>query len=310
MPFDVFICYKRNSGEDLAEHLKAGLEEWGIHAFLDTKDINEKFKGTEDWTKTRDRAVIESKRFLLVITAGFELSPEIKKELSLAREYANKEFVYFRHKDLKPNLKIILNNGELDLGKQQQTPFETKQELLRKAHSILMESQKVYHTLDTALTGDRTFNHGAQEIKSMAPSAGQWDPLPAIRVNVTQTPLGSSQIRQMPQVGWELFNDSSYQLKIRIEVHPILGGRDLHPLSDNDMNGTKRYFVEPHAAAFGNGLFSLPIECARSGEELILEMRSSAEDFNEPQKGEYKFVPKWWKYMRKENQWSYYPQGP
>ena len=68
-------------------------------------------------------------------------------------------------------------------------------------------------------------------------------------------------------------NAMSDQLKIRIEVQPILGGRDLHPLSDNDMNGTKRYFVEPHTAAFGNGLFSLPIECARSSEGLALGFR-------------------------------------
>lgn len=146
--FDVFICYKRNSGEDFAEHLKKGLEELGVHAFLDTKDIPNKFKGTQKWTDARDRTVIESKTFLLIITPGFDKSSEIKKELSLARKCENKEFVYFRHKDLTPNLKIILDNEELDMAEQQQVPFDTKHELLRKAHSILIEGQKAPITLD------------------------------------------------------------------------------------------------------------------------------------------------------------------
>jgi hypothetical protein len=35
-PFDVFICHKKSSGKDFAEHLKAGLEELGYSA-LNTK---------------------------------------------------------------------------------------------------------------------------------------------------------------------------------------------------------------------------------------------------------------------------------
>jgi len=147
-PFDAFICYKRNSGEDFAEHLKRGLEELGVHTFLDTKDIPGKFKGTQKWIDMRDKAVVESKVLLLVITPGFDKSLEIRKELSLARKDEEKEFVYFRHKDLAPNLKIVLVNEELDLAKQQQVPFDTKHELLRKAHSILIEGQGVPTTLN------------------------------------------------------------------------------------------------------------------------------------------------------------------
>lgn len=142
MSFDVFICYKRMSAEDFAEHLKKGLEEFGVHVFLDTKDIPRKLKGTQEWTDARDRTVVESRTFLLILTPGFDTSPEIAKELSLARECPNKEFVYFRHKDLTPNLKIVLDKETLDLGKQQQIPFDTKQDLLRKAHSILIEGHK------------------------------------------------------------------------------------------------------------------------------------------------------------------------
>jgi len=141
--FDVFICYKRLSAQDFAETLKKSLEEFGVRAFLDIKDIPERFKGTEEWTKARDKAVIESKIFVLIITAGFNLSPEIKKELSLARKYADKEFVYFRHKSLKPNLKIVIDSEELDIGKQNQVSFSTENDLVRKAHSILIEGADI-----------------------------------------------------------------------------------------------------------------------------------------------------------------------
>jgi len=139
----VFICYKRLSAQDFAETLKKSLEESGVHAFLDTKDIPNKFRGTEEWTKARDKAVIESKTFVFIITAGFDLSPEIKKELSLARKYANKEFVYFRHESLPPNLKIVLDTEELDLGKQNQVSFITTNDLVRKAYNILIDGQDV-----------------------------------------------------------------------------------------------------------------------------------------------------------------------
>ncbi len=150
MSFDAFICYKRNSGEDFAEHLKAGLEEIGIRTFLDIKDIPEKFRGTEEWAAARDKALIESKTFLLIITAGFDLSVEIKNELSLARKHTNKEFVYFRYKDLLPYLKIILDDNELDLGKQQQITFDTKHDLLRKAITVLKE-----HRMPTIVYNDK-----------------------------------------------------------------------------------------------------------------------------------------------------------
>lgn len=99
VPFDAFICYKRLSAKDFAEALKKALEEFRINTFLDTKDIPTKFKGTEEWRNTIDKAIVESKVFLLIITASFNASPEIKRELSLARK-CNKDFVFFRHESL------------------------------------------------------------------------------------------------------------------------------------------------------------------------------------------------------------------
>ena len=83
-PFSVFLCYKKSSGKDFADHLKTGLEELGIHTFLDSKDIPLVVEGQEGWAKVRDKALEESKFFVLVMTPGFDLSSEVVKEIGNA----------------------------------------------------------------------------------------------------------------------------------------------------------------------------------------------------------------------------------
>lgn len=139
-PFDVFICYKKSSGKDFAEHLKAGLEELGYHTFLDSKDIPKVTDGKEEWIQIRDQALKESGTFVLMITPGFDLSQEVKNELKLARELGGKQFIYFRHRDLGRRIIVELENEKVDLGRQEQVSFETKEELLRLAHGILSKT--------------------------------------------------------------------------------------------------------------------------------------------------------------------------
>jgi hypothetical protein len=139
-PFEIFICHKKSSGKDFAEHLKAGLEELGYHSFLDSKDIPKITDGKEEWIEIRDQALRESKTFILIITPGFDLSQEVKNELTLARAVGNKSFLYFRHRDLGRKIIVDLKNEKVDLGRQEQVSFETKEELLRLAHGILLKT--------------------------------------------------------------------------------------------------------------------------------------------------------------------------
>lgn len=137
--------------------------------------------------------------------------------------------------------------------------------------------------------------------------AEYWDPLPVIKFNL----MGYYLKRKLPQVGWELTNHSPYQLKIRIEIHPWLGKRDLYSLiKDDDINGKKSYSAEPNSVVWTNGTFTLPSECGTSSEELILEIRSFVTDVNCMQKGEHKMLSSSWKYVRQQDYWFYYPQGP
>ena len=160
-PFDVFICHKKSSGKDFAEHLKVGLEELGYHSFLDSKDIPKVTDGRLEWIEIRDQAIRESNTFILIITPGFDLSQELKNELKQARALSNKQFIYFRHRDLGRKIIVDLENEKVDLGRQEQVSFETKEELLRLAHGILLklshirDSNKTESTKLTKVTNER-----------------------------------------------------------------------------------------------------------------------------------------------------------
>jgi hypothetical protein len=139
-PFTVFLCYKKSSGKDYADHLKNGLEELGLHTFEDCKDIPLTVETEEGWARTRDKALEESKFFVLIMTPGFELSPEVVKEIGMARKQGNKTFVFFRHRSMKRNIVVNLGNEILDIGKLEQVSFESKEELMRLAHNIILKA--------------------------------------------------------------------------------------------------------------------------------------------------------------------------
>jgi hypothetical protein len=143
-PFDIFLCHKKSSGKDFADHLKSGLEELGYHTFLDSKDIPKMTDGTKEWIQIRDQALSESKVFILLITPGFNLSVEVLKEIRLAREFGGKKFLYFRHRELGRKIVLDLEGKKVDLGRQEQVSFENKEELLRLAHGILLQNKDLF----------------------------------------------------------------------------------------------------------------------------------------------------------------------
>jgi tetratricopeptide (TPR) repeat protein len=139
MGFEAFICYKQSSAKDFADHLKKGLEELGLHTFLDSKDLPGIVVGSEEWSKFRDSALIESRLFILIMTPGVELSSEVRKEIAMARKLNGKEFVFFRQRDLPHGIVFDLGSEKINFSRQQQFSFETKEELLRIAHRVLIK---------------------------------------------------------------------------------------------------------------------------------------------------------------------------
>ncbi len=139
-PFEVFICHKKSSGKDFADHLKSGLEEMGFHSFLDSKDIPKMTDGVEEWVEIRNLALMESRNIIVIMTPGFDLSHEVKNELRMARAATGKKnFLYFRQRDMGRKIVVDLGNEKLDLGRQEQVSFENKEELLRLAIGILLK---------------------------------------------------------------------------------------------------------------------------------------------------------------------------
>lgn len=134
--YDVFIAYRRDTGKDFAIHLKTGLQCQKINCFLDIADIPSEFRGEQTWIRTRNRALKNSKRFLLIITNGIETSSELKEEIQIARDN-DSAFLLFRHCDLNPKIIIELEKEKMDLGKFEQVSFDSKEDLLRKVLNAL-----------------------------------------------------------------------------------------------------------------------------------------------------------------------------
>lgn len=139
-PFDVFLCYKKSSGKDYADHLKAGLEELGLHTFEDCRDIPQTVDTDDGWACVRDKALEESKYFVLIMTHGFELSSEVINEIRMARKLVNKTFVFFRYRSMGRKIVVNLGDEVLDIGAMEQVSFESKEELLRLASNILLKT--------------------------------------------------------------------------------------------------------------------------------------------------------------------------
>jgi hypothetical protein len=120
-----------------ARHLKSGIEELGLHAFLDSKDIPQIVQSYDGWARVRDQALEESKYFVLLMTPGFDLSAEVVKEIDMARKQPDKIFVFFRQRNMGRKIVVKCANDTFDIGKLEQISFESKEELLRHAVNIL-----------------------------------------------------------------------------------------------------------------------------------------------------------------------------
>jgi len=138
--YDVFIAYRRDTGRDFAIHLKTGLQREKINCFLDIADIPAEFRGEQTWIRTRNRALKNSKRFLLIITNAIETSTELKKEIQIARDN-DSTFLLFRHCDTNSKIIIELEKEKMDLETFEQINFDSKEDLLRKVLNALKKSE-------------------------------------------------------------------------------------------------------------------------------------------------------------------------
>lgn len=289
--YDLFISYYHGIGFVFAEYLKDHAKDFNRTAFLDRKDIREDIKEESDeWRFQVDQGLAKSRNFILIMTLGFNNRPEIKREWKKAIENGTRCLLF--KKDVLENHDLVMriDGEEIDFSKYQYKSFNNSCDLLESVEARIRQASDP---------------HEIKNSENKTQKTPTWNPLPKINFKVSQQLLRTL---QFPTVGWEAYNDSPYQLRVRIEVHPILGGKDLHPLPNKNINGSSVYPVEPNSPLFVNECFTLPDICATNNEELILEIRATVEDTNDLKKGRYTVIPRRWKYNRKSNTWSYHPQ--
>ena len=113
MKYEVFICYKNYSADDLAIRLREALLDNGIDAFVDKMDIPTRYQAIEKWEQCRNDAILNCDTFVMIVTVGFGISPQIIKEIKIAGEN-HKDIMCFRWSKLKPELIIDLGGRILN----------------------------------------------------------------------------------------------------------------------------------------------------------------------------------------------------
>ena len=138
-------------------------------------------------------------------------------------------------------------------------------------------------------------------------------PMPGLNMEITQRIVGHPHVkRQLPKVGFNMYNPNDYPIRVKVELRTILGGRNL-----GLVQGTKGYYSgeteinlnpmgkPPLIKGLINGNFTIQKECACSTEELTIEIRATIIDQDNR---EHQPLPESWTYMREKNAWFYEPR--
>lgn len=135
--FDVFISYYRKTGIDFAKYLKDGLKDFGYSAFLDIRDIPKSVTdGSDQWYEYRDKALLRSDKFVLIMSIGFDKRPEVLHEIKLAME-KRMDIIYFKHEELPYDIELMIEGKKFSLSKYPLNAFYNSPDLLRKTITIL-----------------------------------------------------------------------------------------------------------------------------------------------------------------------------
>jgi len=299
LKYGVFICYKRLTARDYAISLKEGLEEYRITAFLDIRDIPKKFKGTDEWWKCRDQAIIDCDTFLMIVTRGFEKSSDIQREITLAlRE--KKDFMCLRRRILPPDITIELpQERQVNLKDYQQIPFDTPEELLRSVLDNLIEPKQ------------KMVEETPPTIKQLP--AGERRRFPIVHFTITQAVQNNPRIkRKLPDIGFNMRSWNDSPIMARVEARILLGKQDLGLVKGGQRagkymgyyDGKTLWNLNPYQMVFGH--FNVPKICVTSDENLRIEVKVTLIEIDGR---EHDLLPVGWTFMRNRNDWFFEPTG-
>jgi hypothetical protein len=276
--FDVFIAYYSGTGIDFARFLKRKLKDFDIDAFLDEEDIPKSIKSkTEEWRAWIDKAIMNSDRFVLVMTVGFNTRREVLRELELAIEN-NIERIHCRHRDLgRRDLLVEIEGKQIDLSRFEYVTFDSEADLVRKVVTILNKKVEI-----------EKYN------------------IPPIFFEITQLiGRGATRRSSLPRVGFNIMNLGNLPVRFRVKARVFLGDTDLGLIK----NPKKPYYaggilwsLNPHITFFG--VFSVPRKCLDSVEDLRIEVQVTVIDNYDRL---HELNPACYTYVRNENRWIFEP---
>jgi arsenate reductase-like glutaredoxin family protein len=212
MKYNVFICYKRQPADELAKRLKEALGDYDISAFVDYIDIPKKYKSTDKWWDYRDQAIHDCGTFAMIVTVGFEKSPEIAKEIKLARD-ENKRLMYFRWSNLEPDLVINLGDETLNTKDWEQIEFSEAGELVRKSFDNYREEE---------VKAPKTRKEEVIQFMLTSPPSQQKRP-PLVHFEITQSIRNTTIRRKLPDIGFNIRNWSDHPIRAWVKARVILG---------------------------------------------------------------------------------------
>jgi hypothetical protein len=302
MKYEVFICYKNYSADDLSIRLREALLDNGIDAFVDRLDIPTRYQAQEKWERYRDEAICNCDTFLMIVTVGFGSSPQIIKEIKLAGEN-HKDIMCFRWSKLKPELMINLGDRILNTKDIQQIEFCTSADLVRQFFDYY-ERPKAKSQQNSQIASVTHSQEKAKEISSTVEISRP------VSYEITQSIGNTSAQRVLPDVGFNIQNWSEDCLKAWVKVRVLLGGRDLGLIKGSKRNekylgyynGETVWNLNPYYGVFGH--FTLPHECVDSSENLTLIVNTT---FETTSGRKIEYLPIAWTYDRKTNSWFIEP---
>ena len=297
MSYEVFICYKRTSGDELAARLKEALGEYHISAFVDTLDIPKQYESTAKWWEYRNNAIVNCKVFAMIVTIGFEKSSDIVREIKLARS-EKKKFMCFRWARLSPEIIINLGDESLNIKDMEQISFDSPSQLVRQFFDN-------YPKQNQTLPKEEAISLKIISSKDSNP--------PLVHYEITQSIQNTTLQRMLPDVGFYIRSWHPYPIKARVKARVILDGKDLG-MEKGDYrngkyvgyyNGETEWNLNPYIIVFGH--FNIPKECVEGVEKdktLTIEVRVTVEDQN---RQIFEYLPVAWTYIRRNNMWFFEP---
>jgi len=301
--FEVFICHKKSSGGNLAEGLREALFDIGkIKAFVASKDLPNLVEYSTKWREFRNQAIHGCQIFVMLVTYGFENSPEIIEEIKLARQDARSRlFVVFRWKQRNHDISVNLGDEVLPLQQYNQLPFSDLGELVNSFFDNYPRLEK------------ESINELPLEIPKGRKADSKPNPTPLINYKITQSIQNTDLKRSLPDVGFNIRNWNSYPLKAKVQARVILAGNNLGLIKGSKRmgkylgyyDGETTWNLNPYIQFFGH--FSLPVEFSKKPDEsLTIEIKVSLENLDGRK---FEYLPVCWTYDKVTNDWFYEPTG-